>query len=330
MTQFSARIVVYLCLFFLGFMCFELQARLLEDPQIRDSRIAPLASKSMLLSIQKVQNRLFAVGERGHILVSDDKGEHWRQVKVPTKATLTDVFFISPEEGWAVGHDAIILHTKDAGETWEIQYFAPALDQPLMSVIGKPNAWNNQVELTAVGAYGTFLKSFDSGKTWQRVKVSDQDGHLNQVLGLSNGREIIAGEFGYVYQGLSDDVWHVVKTPYEGSFFGVLEPKPGHYFVFGLRGTVFYSEDGGLQWKRIPIHTTSTLLGGIVLKDGRMALVGSSGILLVADDSTNRRFNIHKFPDRKTNSDLVQLNARELLIVGEGGVKRFDLSEIGG
>ena len=110
----------------------------------------------------------------------------------------------------------------------------------------------------------------------------------------------------------------------------VLEPKEGKYFVYGLRGSIYYSEDEGESWKRISTNTTSSLFGGIVLEDGRMVLVGSSGVLLLAEDSSNKRFNMHVFSDRKSNSDLVQLSDKEILIVGEGGVKKFNLSEIGG
>ena len=31
--------------------------------------------------------------------------------------------------GWAVGHDATILHTKDGGKNWTIQQFLPELDE---------------------------------------------------------------------------------------------------------------------------------------------------------------------------------------------------------
>ena len=65
----------------------------------------PGAEHSMLLDIAAAGERLVAVGERGHILVSEERGESWRQVEVPTTAMLTRVFFFDETLGWAVGHD---------------------------------------------------------------------------------------------------------------------------------------------------------------------------------------------------------------------------------
>ena len=66
---------------------------------------APLASKSLLLDITKVGDRkLAAVGEHGHILLSSD-AVNWQQANVPVQTTLTSVFFIYEQLGWAVGHD---------------------------------------------------------------------------------------------------------------------------------------------------------------------------------------------------------------------------------
>ena len=81
----------------------------------------PLASKSLLLDIVAAEGRLIAVGERGHILLSDDTGTSWRQAQVSTRQMLTAVHFPSPSRGWAVGHDGMILATEDAGENWLVQ-----------------------------------------------------------------------------------------------------------------------------------------------------------------------------------------------------------------
>lgn len=81
----------------------------------------PLASKSSLLDVAKVGNRVVSVGERGHILYSDDQGETWVQARVPTSVMLTRVFFSTDKTGWALGHDGNILVTRDARVNWELQ-----------------------------------------------------------------------------------------------------------------------------------------------------------------------------------------------------------------
>ena len=71
-----------------------------------------------LVAIARVGQRLVAAGLHGVIVVSSDSGVTWRQASVPVDVTLTAIYFISPQEGWAVGHFGVILHTGDGGLTW--------------------------------------------------------------------------------------------------------------------------------------------------------------------------------------------------------------------
>ena len=79
------------------------------------------AATSLLLDVASAGDRLVEVGERGHILYSDNKGQSWVQARVPTSVMLTRVFFVTPTMGWAVGHDGNVLFTQDGAVTWELQ-----------------------------------------------------------------------------------------------------------------------------------------------------------------------------------------------------------------
>ena len=51
---------------------------------------APLAARSLILDVADGGDRAIAVGERGHVLVSESRRGDWRQVEnVPTRSTLT-------------------------------------------------------------------------------------------------------------------------------------------------------------------------------------------------------------------------------------------------
>ena len=49
-----------------------------------DSEQMPLAVKSLLLDGQVAGDHIVVVGERGHILLSEDQGRTWQQQAVPT------------------------------------------------------------------------------------------------------------------------------------------------------------------------------------------------------------------------------------------------------
>ncbi len=66
------------------------------DPATAAAEIRPLAAKSLLLDVVRSGARYVAVGARGDVLLSDD-GRDWRQVEVPTRATLTAVSAIDAQ-----------------------------------------------------------------------------------------------------------------------------------------------------------------------------------------------------------------------------------------
>ena len=68
----------------------------------------------------------------------------------------------------AVGHDTTILHSTDSGLTWEIQFQDPEREMPLLDVL-----FINESEGFAIGAYGTYLTTFDGGKNWEDELISD-------------------------------------------------------------------------------------------------------------------------------------------------------------
>jgi len=96
----------------------------------------PRASRrnSLLLDAVARGNSWVAVGERGHILVSHDRGATWTQSSVPTRMLLTGVWMHDDRLGWAVGHDETILRTRDGGAIWERVYVAPEAERPLLDV----------------------------------------------------------------------------------------------------------------------------------------------------------------------------------------------------
>jgi photosystem II stability/assembly factor-like uncharacterized protein len=88
-----------------------------------DAIASRLVTEDLLLAVTKAGDRLVAVGEFGHVIHSDDRGQTWTQADhVPTQVTLTAVDFADDKNGWAVGHDRTIIATADGGKTWSLQY----------------------------------------------------------------------------------------------------------------------------------------------------------------------------------------------------------------
>jgi photosystem II stability/assembly factor-like uncharacterized protein len=284
---------------------------------------APLASKSLLIDVATIDDLVVVVGERGHILLSEDQGTTWRQAEVPTRSGLNAVFFYDRKLGWAVGHDGVIVRTRDSGVTWERVRWAPEEENPFMDV------WFADAEHGfAIGAYGSFFETSDGGTTWTSRYISEDDFHLNQIVPAGGDRLYIAAEAGLFYR--SDDggaTWAELPTPYEGSFFGVLPLEGDSVLAFGLRGHLFRSDDAGENWIEVETNTVSMLTNSIRLDDGTIIVTGLGGVILVSRDG-GHTFELHQHCNRRGISAVGVVSDDTLVFVGEFGVRTLPMSKL--
>ncbi len=285
--------------------------------------IAPLAARSLALDAAVIENKLVAVGDRGHILISSDGGDTWQQSEVPTRASLTGVFFHDSQLGWAVGHDSVILRTSDGGATWERVYWAPEDEAPFFDV------WFSDAENGfAIGAYGNFFITSDGGDTWTFEPIGEDDFHLHEIARAAAGRLYLAAEAGRAYRSDDDGAtWVELSPPYEGSFFGVLPLEGDAVLLFGLRGHLFRSDDAGETWSEIETGTVAMLTNGVRLSDGTILIVGLGGAVLISKDG-GHTFEFHQQANRRGISTVAEIQDGSLLLVGEFGVRVLSLSDL--
>jgi photosystem II stability/assembly factor-like uncharacterized protein len=78
--------------------------------------------KQAIFSVFPVDGRVIAVGEKGFVRVSDDRGDSWHipEKGFPTIFTfMRDIWFApGSKSGFIVGERGNVLHTDDAGENW--------------------------------------------------------------------------------------------------------------------------------------------------------------------------------------------------------------------
>ena len=285
------------------------------------SELAPLAAKSLLLDVARAGDRLVAVGDRGHVLLSDDEGKSWRQVVVPTRAMLTGVSFGDAQHGWAVGHDGVILATTDAGQTWVHQDTGQDLETILLDVF-----FSDPLHGLAVGAYGKCLLTMDGGKSWQPAAAIPDEAHLNQIAPTSTDALYLAGEAGTLLT--SSDArqpWRKIEVPYEGSLFGALPLGDHKLIVYGLRGHVFVSADDGATWTEREMPVAVLVMAGVRLKSGVIVLAGAGGNFFLSKDDA-KTFGHWKPAEYLGGvSALLETKDGALLAAGESGVARLQL-----
>lgn len=321
------------------------------------ARASALAVSSPLSGLARAGERLVAVGQRGHILYSDDSGKHWQQAVVPVSADLTAVNFPSAMQGWAVGNDGVVLHSSDAGATWRKQldgrqigallvrhYGAlasaePGNEQwPLLAAEGqrlveqgadKPllDVWFANDHLGyVVGVFNLILRTEDGGRNWtpfQDRTDNPQGFHLNAIASTGDG-VYIAGEQGLLLKwNEAQQRFAAVQTPYQGSFFGVVG-KPGEVIAYGLRGNVLRSADGGLNWTALDSGLHVSISAGIVDANGHYRLFTQGGQRLVSQGA-GADMRLVRQPEPSPVAGATQAADGALVVVGSRGAQTLSV-----
>lgn len=320
----------------------------------RPAKISSRADRSVLLAVGRADRRLVAVGEAGILLLSDDNGTTWRQVKVPTSVTLTNVRFVSASVGWVVGHGAVILHTRDGGETWVRQLdgrqaaqldvdaararvaagdpagnkaladaerqLKDGPDKPFLDVY-----FSNEKNGLVVGAYGLIFATDDGGKTWHSLKQRVDNPRGRHLYGIhAIGTKVhVVGEQGALYRSVDGGgSFSEIRTPYVGTYFGALTALQGEIIVYGLRGNAFRSSDDGVSWQKVDLGLPVTLTAGVRLADGVLALADETGRVLQSRDG-GQSFKVVPVPQPSPFTGIIQAADGSLVLSGARGMTRL-------
>lgn len=226
------------------------------------------AITSMMLDIAAAGDHLVAVGERGHILYSDDNGATWLQAEVPTSAMLTRVFFISPELGWAVGHDGNVLVSRNGGVNWELQ--RDGVDAQAQA--NEERAGRAKVKLEQL--YERIKTAPEDEKAALAEEIKEAEHALEKARELLNEPVFApplmdvwfaneeqgwaSGAYGTLLHTSNsgrhwDDWSHKVDNPEELHLNGLAGAPDGSLYLASEWGTVFLSRSNGESWQ--PLET---------------------------------------------------------------------------
>jgi photosystem II stability/assembly factor-like uncharacterized protein len=309
------------------------------------------AAETLLVGVTLAGKRIVCVGQHGHIVYSDNQGKSWIQAGVPVSSDLLAVSFPSPKQGWAVGHDGVVLHTSDGGVNWTKQFDGRAAAQAMVGYYGsttaKPAGAENadmmaeikkfvdqgpdkpfldvwfESDTTGfiVGAFNLIFRTTDGGKNWtpwyDRI---DNPKHYHLYAIRPIGTDVfITSEQGTIFKlDQAKGRFKEIKTAYTGTFFGITG-KPGSVVAFGMRGNAFRSRDGGGNWEKVNTGVSGGLMGATVTADGKIVIVSQGGHVLMSSDDGGS-FSQLKM-DQIPAAAVAALDGGMMALVGPRGVK---------
>ena len=301
--------------------------------------LMPRAVQSLLLDISRAGERLVAVGERGHILYSDDDGQSWTQGQVPTRQMLTAVHFQGARLGWAVGHDASVLHTVDGGEHWIsqrdglaeqrrldqaqvdwLEQQIQALKKQLLDAVSREERQRQQLRLEELE-----LDLEDANWTLRDPVHAPP---LLDVFFSDELRGVAVGAFNTLLLTRDGGVrWEYASArldnPSGFHLNGVTGDASGHWWIAAEGGLLFYSPDYGATWEALdsPYHGS---FFGISRDDssGRLLVHGLRGRVFTSDDH-GRNWMVSRGTGERTIAGSYFINQRFVALVGAVGTLIF-------
>ncbi|MGB7631252.1 MAG: YCF48-related protein [Candidatus Deferrimicrobium sp.] len=223
---------------------------------------------------------LWAAGNDGKVIRSEDGGETWAEQKTPVQVNMQDLDAWTPEKAVAVGNQGVVIDTQDGGKTWkEVNAPKSTVANKLIRVRVFPDG-----EAWAVGEMGAVLRSKDFGVSWERM-MKEEDVAWNDVYFFNSRSGLVVGEFGRIKSTTDGGkTWRSVSSPVKNSLMGVYFRDAEHGVAVGMEGVVLKSDDGGKSWSLMPKVTEEHLFAVDGDKNGWVAS-GDKGIILRSNAS---------------------------------------------
>jgi len=309
---------------------FAVPSNALDDALKTPSKRTESAIRSFFLDASRAGDRVVVVGERGHILFSDDNGKAWTQAEVPVITTLTAVYFVTPEKGWAVGHDAVILHTTDGGSMWKKQFDGFAATQVVLSKTRK-RIRNAEARLTNVPE--SERASVEAELELAQIKLGEAENDestgpskpLFDVWFKDDKEGFAVGAYDYFFHttdgGASwQDCSDRIYNPDVLHLNGIGAAKSGALFIAGESGTIFRSMDSGTTWERINSPYIGSFFG-LLCPAGKdlIYVYGLRGHIFCSDD-LGQSWNKVATGTGANIFGGAQISENKLVFVGLGGL----------
>lgn len=204
---------------------------------------------------------------------------------------VTGIDFSSATEGWAVGHDGLVLKSTDGGATWDPSSTGVPADVDFTDV-----DFASDTNGIAVGTYGDVYYTTDGGAHWSAASAGVPAGHdfasVHMVsaseawavcnLGNADARILHTTDGGNSWEthpraGTFNDIWT-----------DVCFSDADNGWITGMIGRMLATRDGGLTWENVMTPVSRNLLAVAAPGAGRVVASGDFGIVVLRRTTVGR------------------------------------------
>ena len=309
-------------------------------------RTAALLQDARLNAVCSIGPVVWAVGERGVVVTSEDHGQTWRSRAVPFPCRLTGVTFLTNHFGWICGtridsvtteSRAVLLATRDGGEHWtdltllsqthdELAALVPAhrlTDILHTQFFGQKSGL--AIASRRSSARPVLMRTEDGGITWAPVPTDQSSSAWRTAQFINPHEGIVAGEGLAFGTYVADRI--VTLSPDSGPGRCVNDVSletTGSGWMCGDGGLLMQTTDGGVSWSAIGNALSSRLsyafdLHTVCHRRGTVLCAGSPGSTVLRSEDGGQNWELIPLPGSLPVSRMCFLNDQTVVAVGSCG-----------
>ena len=180
----------------------------------------------------------------------------WIKLTSPTSIRISKLFCTDSLNYWAVGDSGLIIHTSNAGSSWEVQN--SGLSNPIQDIFFLNNNLGWAVSARFDSLFGSYiLKTKNGGEVWEKEFFSIENKFFQTIYFLDSLNGFVAGSPSGAFYGTTDGGrnWNTPRISGDYSNLPVqkivfLSNRNG--FACGgmhdLIGVIWKTTDAGLNW----------------------------------------------------------------------------------
>ena len=303
------------------------RAAVAQYPQLVDPAIKVRNLTQMyFVAGAAADKRIFAGGEEGVIIYSDDNGQHWTQANVPVSATITSLAFASPKVGWATGALGVVLKTEDAGANWVLQLDGlqeiKLMDEATQAYVAQQQAAQQAAKPDSPAA-SQAADAIDRATRRDTILAgAGPDKPMLSLLPVSETEIFAFGTYRFAEHstdgGKTWTDWSMhIEDDLSQNIYGTAIID-GAYYLTSETGLIFCSTDGGQTFPQLAQPGNATFFGIMDTGAGGILAYGVAGEMYLSTDK-GKTWNQPNFTGQSNVNTVIALPGTGLLVAGDSG-----------
>ncbi|WP_373520041.1 YCF48-related protein [Aquiflexum sp.] len=270
------------------------------------------------VSFRRSSNVVFAVGENGFVISSNNSGTSWAVRLSGRDKDYSNTQFRTATLGYIIGEEGLVLSTNNGGNTLtdrsrplSITFNDLAFTTNAFGYIGgdngvllrTTNSGANWTSLTPgtegainglyffnnangyiVGVGGFMAKTSDSGVIWSKISVGNTANTLVDLEFFDATTGIVIGKNGFIARTEDGETWQIVNAQSSEDLNGIKKLDEQTAIIIGNNGTILKTSDQGKTWTKINAGITRKLNALDFLDESVGFVAGEKGWMMSTRD----------------------------------------------